>query len=239
MVFNIFKLFFQPFLFDTKKKVDLATKSDSSIRKAIEREIKNLGLTVLWWQPYGSIVFVSNGEPIRNPEDMRRKKVRVFSRTMGNLTLSAGGIPVSISNSRQHFAYKHGKVDIGMTTILEIHKHKTWEVMDTISLSNSANVQFLVLVSTRWWNSLDFRHRSIISNAAVETQKFAMENMKKMESNAFRKAIENGMTLAVLSDDDRDYWKEKSFPIYEKYLEDTGPVGQELIDLATETLIFE
>ena len=126
-----------------------------------------------------------------------------------------------------------------MTTILEIHKHKTWEVMDTISLSNSANVQFLVLVSTRWWNSLDFRHRSIISNAAVETQKFAMENMKKMESNAFRKAIENGMTLAVLSDDDRDYWKEKSFPIYEKYLEDTGPVGQELIDLATETLIFE
>ncbi|MEE2773690.1 MAG: TRAP transporter substrate-binding protein DctP [Pseudomonadota bacterium] len=232
-------IFFQPFLFDTEKKVKLATDSKSVIRIAIEREIQNLGLTVLWWQPYGNVVFVSKGEPIRNPEAMRGKKVRVFSRTMGNLALSAGGFPVSISNSRQYFAYKHNKVDIGMTTILEIDRYKTWEVMDTISLSNSATIQFLIVVNTRWWNSLDFKLKTIISNAAEKAQKFANEKLKEMESNAFRKALENGMTLEVLSDDDRDYWKEKSFPIYERYLEDSGPSGQELFDLATETMLYE
>ena len=225
-------IFYQPFLFDTKKKVATATAPDSIIRKTIDAAVKNTGSTVLWWQPYGSVINVSDGKPVQNPDQMRDKKVRVFSKTLGNLVIASGGEPVLISNSKQYFSYKHGKVDIGMTTIADIKSKKIWEVMDTISITNHASIQFLVIVNSRWWNFLDNRKREIISKASLNAELRSNIRMKELEIESYQEALKNGMNLVVLSDDDRDFWKEKSGPIYKKYLEDSGEDGQLLFDIA-------
>jgi C4-dicarboxylate-binding protein DctP len=222
--------FNQPFLLDTENKVADILAKDSSVRRSIERSIQKIGTTVLWWQPYGSIVHVSKGESVQNPEQMKDKKVRVFNKTLGNLVLASGGIPFAISNSRQYFAYKHKKVDIGMTTIADIKTKKIWEVMDTISITNSASVQFLLIANSRWWNSLSNSLRLAISKAAVAAERKSIEELKKIEIASYNEAIKNGMNLVVLSNDDKDHWREKSEPIYKKFLDDTGSEGQIAFD---------
>ena len=223
-------IFYQPFLLDTEKKVSDIVKKDSLVRRSIENSIKKLGATVLWWQPYGSVVQVSKGGAVQSPEQMKGKKVRVFNKTLGNLVLASGGMPVAIPNSQQYFAYRHQKVEIGMTTIPDIKEKKIWEVMDTVSITNSANIQFILIANSRWWNSLNNNLQQTISKAALSAERKSIEEIKKIEIAGYNEAIQNGMNLVILSNDDKDYWKEKAGPIYKNFLENTGIVGQEAFD---------
>ena len=223
-------IFYQPFLLDTEKKVSDIVKKDSIVRRSLESAIQKLGLSVLWWQPYGSVVHVSKGETAQNPDQMKDKKVRVFNKTLGNLVIASGGVPLAIPNSQQYFAYRNHKVDIGMTTIAEIQDKKIWEVMDNISITNSANIQFLLVANSRWWNSLNNNLQKIISKAAFAAERKSIEEIKKIEMVGYSEAIQNGMNLVVLSNDDKDYWKEKSGPIYKKFLANSGRDGQVAFD---------
>ena len=227
-------IFNQPFLIDNETKLSDMVSKDSFVRRSIEGSLQELGLKTLWWQPYGSVIFVSKGSSIKTPEQMKDKKVRVFGKTLGNLVLAAGGTPLAIPNSLQYFAYKHQKVDIGMTTIADVRKKKIWEVMDTISLTNNANMQFLLVTNNRWWNSLTTNTRRLISQAASSAEEKSVKMLKSIEVASFNEAIQNGMRIVVLSNDDRDYWREKSGPIYENFLENTGSNGQVAFD-ATST----
>ncbi len=219
-------IFNQPFLIDSEKKLADLLKKNSLVRQSIENSLKELGVVTLWWQTYGNVVFVSKGMSVNTPDNMKNKKVRVFGETLGNLVLAAGGAPLAIPNSLQYFAYKHKKVDIGMTTIADIRAKKIWEVMDTISLANSASMQFIIIANDRWWNSLRPDRRRLISAAASTAETKSVERLNQIEAESYREAIQNGMSLIVLSNDDKDYWREKSGPIYKKFLEKTGSEGR-------------
>ena len=221
-------IFYQPFLLDTKRKVINTVSRESPVRKEIEKAIAKTGATVLWWQSYGSVVFVSNEGSIRRPDHLKDKRVRVFGETLGNLILVSGGTPMAIPNSKERFSYEYDKVDLGMTTISEIRRKKIWEVMDTISITNSANIQFVTVVNSAWWRNLGFQNKKIISDAVINAEKRAAETINQIEADSYKEVIQNGMKLVILSDDDRDYWKEKSEPIYRKFFEQTGQQGMEL-----------
>ena len=223
-------IFNQPFLIDSESKVAEVVAKDSVVRRSIEHSLKKLGINTLWWQPYGSVVFVSKGMSAQNPEQIKDKKVRVFGETLGNQVLAAGGVPLAIPNSLQYFAYKHKKVDIGMTTIVDIKDKNIWEVMDTISLTNSANMQFLMIANNGWWNSLSPHLRALISKTSVLAEERSLKVLKNIEAASYKEAISHGMKIVLLSSDDRDYWREKSAPVYKLFLERTGADGQVAFD---------
>ena len=110
-------IFYQPFLLNSEEKVRKAVAKGSSVRGPIDKAIEGTGSTVLWWQAYGSAVMLSKGSPIRNPSDMKGKKVRVFGKTLGAFVKAAGGAPTLISGSEQYLAYQRGTVDVGMTGV--------------------------------------------------------------------------------------------------------------------------
>ena len=223
-------IFNQPFIIDSEKKVADSLGKSSIVRRSIENELKKFGVTALWWQPYGNIVFISNGLPVKRPENMKNKKVRVVGTTLGNLVLASGGTPLAIPNSSQYFAYKHKKVDIGMTTISDIKTKKIWEVMDTISLANVASMQFLLFANNSWWDSINQNERQLILQAALTAEEQSVKRLKDIEVESYNKAIQNGMNIVVLSNDDRDFWREVSSPIYKNFLDKTGSNGQMLLD---------
>ena len=51
---------------------------------------------------------LSNGGAIKNPDDMKGKKVRVFGKTLGQFVEATGGAPTLISGSEQYLAYQRG-----------------------------------------------------------------------------------------------------------------------------------
>lgn len=225
-------VFYMPFLFNTEDKVRAAVAEGSPIRSALEAEIADTGGQVLYWQAYGGAIMLSNEEPIRTPADLEGKKVRVFGKTLGDFVTAAGGAPTLISGSEQYLAYQRGTVDVGMTGVSGVKSRKLWEVMDTITKTNHADIEFVVVVNTDWWDGLTEENRAHITDAAALAQEDVRNRMAQIEADAYAAAIENGMTVVELSDDDLAAWQAVAQPVYDEYINSAGEVGKTVLDAA-------
>ena len=204
-------LFYQPFLLNTDQKVRKAVSKGSSIRGPIDNAIKDTGSTVLWWQAYGNAIMLSNGQAIKNPSDMKGKKVRVFGKTLGTFVKAAGGAPTLISGSEQYLAYQRGTVDVGMTGVSGVKSRKLFEVMDTITKTNHGVIEFIVVANTKWFNSLSAKQKDVIIKSAEIAEKDIRNNVAKIEADAYKLAKEKGMKIITPSKADIDALKEWGF----------------------------
>lgn len=225
-------IFYQPFLFDTEEKVRAAVAKGSPVRGPIDEAIKDTGSTVLWWQAYGGAVMLSNGGPIKTPADMQGKKVRVFGKTLGDFTQATGGAPTLISGSEQYLAYQRGTVDVGMTGVSGVKSRKLWEVMDTITVTNHADIEFIVVVNTDFWNGLPEDHRALIEAAAMKAEAEVRNKMSEIEAAAYDAAKENGMTIYTPNAEEIAQWKAASQPVYDTFSEKAGALGAQVLEAA-------
>lgn len=225
-------IFYQPFLFDSEEKVRAAVSPDSPVRGPLDAAIKDTGSTVLWWQAYGGAIMLSNGGPIKTPADMSGKKARVFGKTLGDFVTASGGAPTLISGSEQYLAYQRGTVDIGMTGVSGVKSRKLWEVMDTITVTNHADIEFIVVVNTDFWNGLPEAHRAVIQAAAVTAENDVRNRVSDIEAKAYAAAEENGMTVYRPTADEIAAWKAVSQPVYDTYGEKAGDLGQKVMKAA-------
>lgn len=223
-------VFYMPFLLNTEDKVRAAVAEGSPVRTALEAEVAKTGGQILFWQAYGSAVLLSKGGPIRTPADLQGQKVRVFGKTLGDFVTAGGGAPTLISGSEQYLAYQRGTVDIGMTGMSGVKSRKLWEVMDTITVTNHADIEFVVVVNTDWWNALSEEIRGQITEAANVAQADVRDRMAAIEAAAYAAAKDNGMTVVELSDEDLAAWKAVSQPVYDSYLASAGDVGKTVLD---------
>lgn len=225
-------IFYQPFLFDSEAKVRKAVAPGSAVRGPIDEAIAGTGSTVLWWQAYGGAVMLSNGGPLHTPADIKGKKVRVFGKTLGDFTVAAGGAPTVISGSEQYLAYQRGTVDVGMTGVSGVKSRSLWEVMDTITVTNHADIEFIVVANTDWWNGLPEQHRAWIHEAAVKAENSVRDAMSAIEAEAYAAAKEHGMTVYEPTAEELEAWKAVSRPVYDAFLSKTGEMGAKMLEAA-------
>ena len=225
-------IFYQPFLFDSAEKVNKAVAKGSPVRGPIDEAIAGTGSSVLWWQAYGGAIMLSKGGPVKSPADMVGKKVRVFGKTLGDFVSATGGAPTLISGSEQYLAYQRGTVDYGMTGVSGVKSRKLWEVMDTISVTNHADIEFVVVVNSKFWDSLSDAHKAIIEEAAANAEADVRNRVADIEADAYKAAEENGMTVYTPTAEDMAAWKAASQPVYDAYLENAGELGKTILDAA-------
>lgn len=225
-------IFYQPFLFDTEEKVKAAVAVGSPVRQPLDDAISETGATVLWWQAYGGAVMLSNGAPVTAPVDMTGKKVRVFGKTLGDFVSATGGAPTLISGSEQYLAYQRGTVDYGMTGVSGVKSRKLWEVMDHITVTNHADIEFIVVVNTDVWESLSDEHRNIINTAAKNAENDVRERMSSIEAEAYAAAESEGMTIYEPTAEQVIAWREASQPVYDEFAETAGALGMQVLEAA-------
>ncbi|MEM7506183.1 MAG: TRAP transporter substrate-binding protein DctP [Pseudomonadota bacterium] len=222
-------VFYMPFLLNTEEKLRAAVAEGSVVRATIETEVEKTGGSILYWQAYGGAIMLSKGGPIRTPADLEGKKVRVFGKTLGDFVTAAGGAPTLISGSEQYLAYQRGTVDVGMTGVSGVKSRKLWEVMDTITVTNHAGIEFVVVVNNDWWAGLSPEIQGHIRDAAAVAQSDVRDRMAEIEADAYAAAKENGMTVVELTEDDLAAWKAVSQPVYDAYLEASGDAGAKVL----------
>ncbi len=225
-------IFYQPFLFNSAQKVRAATTKGSSVRGPIDAAILGTGSRVLWWQAYGGAIMLSQGGPLKTPDDVKDKKVRVFGKTLGEFVTAVGGSPTLISGSEQYLAYQRGTVDIGMTGVSGVKSRSLWEVMDTITRTNHADIEFVVIVNEKFWQGLPDAHKAIIEAAAALADAAVRDAMGEIEASAYAAAEEKGMTVYTPTADELAAWRDKAAPVLEKYKASTGELGARLLRAA-------
>jgi C4-dicarboxylate-binding protein DctP len=221
-----------PFLFNSEDLVRKAIAPDSPVRTLLDEAIMGTGSRVLWWQAYGGAILLSKGAPVKTPADMKNKKVRVFGKTLGAFTKAAGGAPTLISGSEQYLAYQRGTVDIGMTGVSGVKSRKLWEVMDHITVTNHADIEFVVLVNEKFWQGLPEDTRKVISSAAQKAELAVRDNVSEIEQKAYLAAKENGMTVYTPTAEEVAAWKQTAQPVIDGYKAASGELGAKVLQAA-------
>ncbi|OUS21246.1 C4-dicarboxylate ABC transporter substrate-binding protein ['Osedax' symbiont bacterium Rs2_46_30_T18] len=224
-------LFYVPFMFPSEELVQKATAPGSSIRQPLDDAILNTGARVLWWQAYGGVALLSKGDPIVNPEDMQGKKVRVFGKTLGDFTKSVGGAPVVMSGSEQFLAYQRGTVDAGMTGVAAVMPRKLYQVMDNLTVTKHADIEFVVIINDKVWNNLDDSQRGIIASASRNVEIDLRQKMVQIEADALAESKKN-MKVFELNDQQIAAWKKATSSVVDGYVENSGALGKQLIEAA-------
>ncbi|WP_306027015.1 TRAP transporter substrate-binding protein DctP [Stappia sp. MMSF_3263] len=225
-------VFYMPFLLNSEELVRKAVAPGSPVRGPLDDAILETGARVVWWQAYGGSVLLSNGGPIKTPADVVGKKVRVFGKTLGEWIKAAGGAPTLVSGSEQYIAYQRGTVDVGMTGVSGVKSRRLWEVMDTITVTNNADIEFIVVVNEQFWQGLSDQKRAWITEAAVFAENDVRDRMTGIETAAYEAARENGMTVYELSDAEVAAWMEAAQPVYDQFLADSGDLGAKVLAAA-------
>jgi len=102
--------------------------------------------------------------------------------------------------------------------------------MDTITKTNHANIEFVVVVNSDWWAGLDEETQGHIRAAAKVAQDDVRDRMSQIEADAYTAAEENGMTIVELTDAELAAWQEVAQPVIDGYLAATGEAGQKILD---------
>src|SRR5690554_6179960 len=224
-------IFSVAFLFPSYEVLARAAAPESPIRQEIDEMIRKTGTRVVWWQDYGPVQLLSKKEPIRTPADMKGKKVRVLGKPSGDFINAVGGIPVKIGGSEQFIAYQRGTVDVGMTGTTAIQARKLFEVMDSVTITNHAQTEFLIVMNDKLWDSMSEQEREWISTAAKSAEDVMRAETKtdNLESEEFIRS-QTPMKVIHLSDEQVKAWQATAAPAVDEYIRSAGDVGKRLVD---------
>jgi C4-dicarboxylate-binding protein DctP len=222
-------LFTQPFLFNFDSMVRVAVRPGGEIRNIIDGEITKSGSRVLWWQPLGSMVLVSKGGSITNPQGLRDHKVGVSDNQATEFIKLCGGIPKFITPSKQPDGMNAGSVDVILVSLSAILSYEIWRKADTINNIRYAESLFAVLINEEVWRHLSAELQKIISDAAAASEISIWDHFTESEAGAYEQALQKGMRIAPVTSDDMLAWRACSSPVLEAFLDRTGLTGARLL----------
>jgi C4-dicarboxylate-binding protein DctP len=220
----------QPFLLNFDALVQAVTDPDGDVRKLLDASvIEATGARILWWQAFGQTVFFSKGRTLSTPDLLHGQKVRVYGENMGTFTKYCGGTPLFISASKQAEALKDGTVDAIMTGISNLVTRELWKVSDTITRTEHAPTQFLVIINEKVWQSLSPEHKAIMTAAARRAEQDLRQRMAQTEAEAYGLARDKRMTVLELTPNEVADWRACSAGMMEDFMNVSGDFGRRVM----------
>ncbi len=219
-----------PFIFNDEAHLRAAVAPGSAMRKTLDDAIlKETNNKVLWWQAFGRSVYLSKGDPIRVPADMKNKKVRTFGKIQGWTVEALGGAPTLMSGSKQFLAYQQGAVDAGTTGATAVQSRKLYEVMDNMTLSFDSAIEFLAVMNNDFFNSLTPEQQKIIMDSAAEVEADLRNTIYTKEKTTVD-AVRDKMNVVDLTADERAQWVAATAGIVDRFKEEAGATGVEAVE---------
>ena len=164
---------------------------------------------------------------------MKGKKVRVFGKTIGDTVTALGGAPTLMSGSKQFLAYQRGTVDAGMTGITAVKSRKLYEVMDNMTLTRHADIEFVVVINEKIWQGLSDKNKAIINTAALRVEKDLRDKMSSIEAAALED-VSDKINVIDLTREERAEWRAATKPVVDAYIKRSGEVGAAMVKAAGE-----
>ena len=141
------------------------------------------------------------------------------------------------SGSEQYLAYQRNTVDAGMTGVSGVKSRKLYQVMDTLTVTNHGDIEFVVVANDKWLSSLTQKQRDAIAEASKVAEKAVRDDMANIEAGAYKEAKANGMNIVNLSSSEVSALKKASSSVIDDYISRTGGaggVGDQLVKAANK-----
>ena len=224
-----FRIFDLPFMFKNIEAVDAFQLSETGA--AMKNSMQRRGLVGLEFWHNGLKQFSAN-KPLITPEDAKGLKFRVQKSDVLVAqieALEASAQPMAFSEV--YGALQTGVVDGQENTWSNIYGRKFFEVQDGITETNHGIIDYLVVTSVDWWESLDEDVRNQLAQILREVTEQRNGEAFAVNESAKQAIIDADHTIRTLNDEQRQAWVDAMLPVWEQF---EGDVGAENIAAAQE-----
>ena len=224
-----FRIFDLPFLFKNIEAVNAFQKSDEG--QALLDSMQRRGLQGLtFW--HNGMKQMSANVPLVTPADADGLKFRVMSSDVLVAQMEAiGGSPQKMAFSEVYGALQLGVVDGQENTWSNIYGQKFFEVQDGITETNHGIIDYLVVTSVDWLDSLDADVRDQFLTILEEVTETRNAESYAVNQKNRQYILDAGGRIKTLSDEERQAWVDAMLPVWNQF---AGDIGQDAIDAAVQ-----
>ncbi|SLN14479.1 C4-dicarboxylate-binding periplasmic protein precursor [Roseovarius gaetbuli] len=222
-----FRLFDLPFLFSDVNAVDSFQASETGQGMLDSMQRRGLQGLAYW---HNGMKQMSANVPLLEPSDANGLKFRVQSSDVLVAQMAAiGGSPQKMAFSEVYGALQQGVVDGQENTWSNIYGKKFFEVQDGTTETNHGIIDYLLVTSVDWLDSLDPAVREQFQTIVKEVTETRNAESSKVNAEAKQAIINAGGVVRQLTPEQRAKWVEVMNPVWDQF---KGDVGQENIDAA-------
>ena len=215
-----FRLFDLPFMFEDVAAVDRFQTSEQG--ENLKGSMKRRGLQGLaFW--HNGMKQISANKPLIEPSDAADLKFRVQPSDVLVAQMEAlGANPQKMAFSEVYGALQTGVVDGQENTWSNIYGRKFFEVQDGTTESNHGIIDYLVVVSTEWWDGLPGGVRDQLKTILDEVTEARNSESTRVNEEAKQAIIAAGSAVRTLTADQRARWVAVMKPVWSKFEDDIG-----------------
>jgi C4-dicarboxylate-binding protein DctP len=222
-----YRLFDLPFLFDDIAAVDAFQASEPGqemLDKMQRRGVQGLG----FW--HNGMKQMSANKPLLEPTDAQGLKFRVQPSDVLVAQMEAlGASPQPMAFAEVYGALQTGVVDGQENTWSNIYGQKFFEVQDGITETNHGVLDYMLVASVDFLDSLDPEVREQLVTIAEEVTAERNAAVTQVDEEARQAIIDAGGEIRELSEEQRAAWVETMKPVWAQFEEE---VGADMIEAA-------
>ncbi len=215
-----YRLFDLPFMFKNIAAVDAFQASETGqemLDKMQRRGLQGLG----FW--HNGMKQISANKPLIEPSDANGLKFRVQPSDVLVAQMNAlGASPQPMAFAEVYGALQTGVVDGQENTWSNIYGQKFFEVQDGITETNHGVLDYLVVASTDWLDSLDADTREQFLTILSEVTAERNAEVDKVDMEARQAILDAGGTIRELTPEQREKWLEVMKPVWDQFEEEVG-----------------
>lgn len=225
-----YRIFDLPFLFTDVDAVDRFQNSENGDK--LKNAMKRRGLKGLeFW--HNGMKQMSANKPLLLPEDAKGLKFRVqASDVLVAQFEQLGANPQKMSFKEVYGALQTKVIDGQENTWSNTYGKKFFEVQDGITETNHGILDYLVVTSNVWWDSLPDDVRTQLATILSEVTQTRNAESKKVNETNKQNIIDAGGVVRTLTPEQRAAWVTALKPVWTKFEKD---IGSDMIKAALES----
>lgn len=221
-----FEVFDLPYIFDDYNELHKVTKG--AVGQQLFAKLEPKGIKGLAYWDNGFKSFSAN-TPIKKPEDLKGKKLRIqSSKVLEEQIRALGGIPQVMAFSEVYQALQTGVVDGTENPISNFYTQKMHEVQKHLSITDHGYLGYAVIVNKKFWDGLPADVRGQLETAMKEATDYANKIAKDKNDQDLEAVKKSGKTeVYVLTKEERAVFKKALVPVHQKM---ESRIGKDVID---------
>ena len=227
-----FLIYDLPFLFPNYESTDLIT--DGPIGMGAAKALEASGIIGLGYIEIGFRNIWNNQKTITTMADAKGLKIRSTPSKAHIATLKALGMnPTPISWGEVYTALQQKTVD-GIDIDLNLAWFNNFpEVNNNLTIVNSLYSPHLVMMSKKFLDNLSPEDNKMMMDTFQEVKLYERKLIRDGEKEIMAKLADKGVSVTVLSDEERAKWAEATASVYKQFEE---RIGKDLIEQVRATV---
>ena len=220
-----FEVFDLPYIFDGYEALNKVTQGAVGQQLLAKLEPKGIRGLAFWDNGFKSF---SANTPIKKPEDLRGKKMRIqSSKVLEEQMREVKSLPQVMAFSEVYQALQTGVVDGTENPHSNLYTQKMHEVQKHMTLTDHGYLGYAVITNKKFWDGLPAEVRTQLDKAMVESTFYANQIAKEENDKSLEAVRASGKTeIHTPTAEEKAAFKKAFAPVHKKM---ESRIGAELI----------